>query len=742
MLQIIKNGIELDIAPGTTINIERNNPMFLLDNIFGEYSTPITFLNTPKNIAAMGGFCFDTQRKNKTKFEIEVRDKGSFAFLATAVIDNSKTNRRYLEKGSITGFLLIGISKFYNQIKDKKANTLSLGGDRVFNFTSFDPDDLSTGYWQHFHATWDNTHDYIIAPVHNSYILGTDNIEAFGLYNGFMNQLGADGKLDNTPFVGVFPFPRVKYVIEQIFIENGWSIDTSELDGTDWQNLFLFNCVALEYYGFGPSLTFVPKTTLTINAGTWFSPELTQFDVLIELCRHYGWVPICGTNDNACKLIPLKKGTSGNVYDLTEYASTEVLNDFKADIKKYSFKNTFGGNDNAIASASTENYTIAPPVNSYDDLPTPDANYDTKLIFVYLENKYYKIELDEATVTRNWVVAFDNIYDEEVTESTETIDSKVTTFPIYFTKYRTSGGTDYYGHFPYSQQSKLNNWGLRTFYYHGMVIEKLDDGGDGTLYYPQLSPIRCLPDGTENALFSNVFRHADPNSGGADKGIINYWFKDWLNKISPAEINEQAIYLPMRLFKQLQWNDQILLFNVPYVFRSFTEIRPFKNVIQAKLQRILMGNVPTPGNPTGSNIYVRLRRTGGASYGSRTVGPTGIFNAVIEYTTAEFSDYIVEVFSDSTCTVPLVVASLTVIVRVSFHYDDMVMGGISSGPVTSTYDIPLTITAASSTTELSLDVLDSAEEYDYSSDLSAYDYVQTGLVNSRAIAPSLDYIVV
>src|SRR5437764_32194 len=79
-----------------------------------------------------------------------------------------KMNYNNIERTTLNGYVLFGISHFFQVIKDKKLRELSLGGIRRFNYTSSNPGDGTNGYWQHFHQTWsDATIPYVFQPVRN-----------------------------------------------------------------------------------------------------------------------------------------------------------------------------------------------------------------------------------------------------------------------------------------------------------------------------------------------------------------------------------------------------------------------------------------------------------------------------------------------------------------------------------------------------------------------------------------------
>jgi len=647
-LAIKYNNEFLDLAPNQSIELERLNPLFNTESIIAEYSTPITIVASEKNIRLLGPEVFlDLNYKSKKKFDVGFYDNNTFTYNSLLVLDKSISNRLVPGKGTATGFLLIGTSKFYNNLKDRKACDLDYdSSNRIFDFTTWNGTDTSGGYWQIFHSSWANTMDFVVAPFYNEW----SNLEVINKLN--TTQLYQFG------YIAIQP--RVKYVMQKLVEENGWSFDSSEMNGTDWERLFLFNPKTIEYFDittdpFNPSsITLTEKSRIQIFLGRCISPELTCADLFFELCKHYGWAALIDHHNQHVKLLPLKKHNNNSIQkDFTQYASQSVSNEFTDSKKIFAFKNAFPSNEN-LSSFNKDDYQIAPPVLTYTALPTAAAPYDNHIVFVYAENKYYTIDLD-GNNNRIWVPIGDNIYDAETPDNTETVESKVTTLAMYRKVNRSivdgTNITDYYQFLPTCEVNPTKDWGIRTLLYLGMAYEEEADGTPTSNQYPQLSSIRCLHDGTDVAMFSNVFNHVNPNTN-IDLGIIPYWFKKWTDVAAVSEVNEQKIYLPLHLLREILWNDLVCLFNIPYFIRSYIEPRPYLGYIQAKLQRAV--NVAATYTPTKKGVYLSLVnediRVGNNEY---------LFGQLMSDDITEMKP-VVYAFSDSNGTIPISVNSLVV----------------------------------------------------------------------------------
>jgi hypothetical protein len=678
MIQIKYENEFLDLSPGQSLEIERNNPMFMIENIFGEYSTPISFPLTETNVRLLGKMYFDLSPKSKLKLSVEVYDGGNeprhFAFNATLVINASVSDRRVPGRAKASGYLLIGMSRLINILKTVKAKTLKL--ETTAAFTTFDPTDGSNGFIQQFHESWNNTLDYVIAPVQNSLWYGIELDATF--YSGFMNNIDVDGYLQQ--YAPVVLFPRAKVIIEEILKQNGYAVDSSAMAGTGWEDIFIFSVKPFDYRNFF-SVPFAPLPSITFNLFDSISPELTCSDVLIGLCKKYGWVPLLDPNKDSVQIVPLKNAGDGALVDLTKYASTQVNNDFSEEERIFSFKNTFGGNDDAVGSApDMDGIKFGSSVFDEDDLPDPSSGqYDLVKVFVYKVNRYFEVTWNDTTNLREWQVWSENIYDEEVDDATDTFESIVTTLPVYKTEYRVDGGIHYYGYFPFCRQSQSENWGLRTLLYNGLVTEEQLDGSAGVKQYPVLSCVRVLPDGTEVAPFSNVFRHPNPNNSDEDLGIIEYWFRPWLNMISNPEKNEEKIFLPLHILKRLRWSNRILLFNIPYLMRSFTEPRSYTGMILAKLQRLTDAVTAVATGPT---IYVRLEKDDIITGGAESVADA-IYGGSYEYTNIKDAKIFARFYSDAAGTIPIAVVNLNVKFRYDVYKDAVLFSDSGSLPTSN-----------------------------------------------------------
>lgn len=620
MLQIKYNNEFLDIASGTDHELEANSPMFLMDNLLAEYSTPLTIVYSDKNARLIGPLFFSLTVKKKTKLPVELYKDQAYRCNATLVIESAalKSSTR---NANASGYLLTGISSFFSLIKDALCNELNLG-TYTKAYTSAEPLDTSRGigYWQDFQQSWTGTMDFVCAPILNDNLYGegsgammnalgrfvtNDPVRTWGqpsnpfggYYNGnYNNTNGETGRtystynILQTPFAPVFPQLFLKVAFNKIFASVGWTIDASLVD--DYDKMVVFSNYKVDTYIFPEAG--VPRTQATLPHGSVPSVSFKYADLLpkntkassfiLAICKRYGWVPLCNTETKSCVLFPLKLVDAGALKDWTQYAEPGHDSDFSADDKSYAFKNNFTGNDAIASEPDISALDQSLVVDSKNNLPTATDSYDNSAVFCIRENAWYGIDVtvptDGSLPQRFWKPVKDNIYNDEPEGATDSFETDCTTLAMAWNKYT----TDKWGLFPYCSQPFNQEAGIRTLFYYGLIKERLVDGTEGEATYPYLSSTRFLPDGSAALSWSNVFKA--PGSDGHEYGIEQYWFAKWVAYMKLAEIKTQNFNLPLVELVNFKWNDLILINNIPHLVVSYIEKLSQQNFIQAKLKRL------------------------------------------------------------------------------------------------------------------------------------------------------------
>jgi hypothetical protein len=583
----------LDIAPGQAPEIERRSPLFLLDDILAEYTTPFTLAYSDKNSRLIGYYFFDGIVKTQKKIDVEVYDNGTFRYAATMVIESAGMNFLHAGAGTASGYLLLGISDFFSTIKDKKLSELVLGGDRIFSFTTTDPLDASDGYWQHFQNTYNGTFDYVMLPCKN---LGyTDDDIEFSSANEWMNKYDGTKIAINQPVV---PWPKLQYVLTQLFAENGWTLDTSGLNDTEWQKLLMYSNHTISTTLFswsGSSIATTNINEITINLAQAMPPGVKIRDYLLAICKRYLWAPVFDIGTHTCRLIALKEIINRKPKDWTKFASPISASDFSLIQKIFAFKNNINGEDQYPQGIDLTQWGTPGFVFSEKNLPDPNAaNYDNSIYYTFLENKYWQVFNDNTGTTKNWIEYGDNIYNDDTNNATDTFETDCSTVPVK----RVQMENGHYGLFPIVNQAKRTNWGIRTVIYHGMTQQVDEDNSPLGTFYPYGSSINIPPGSTPILAWSNVYIH---NNFINDYGIVEYWAKKWLQIISTTEEITQRIYLPLHELIKFRWDSIYLIRNIPYLVKSFVEPVNYTGYIECKLQKVKLVSNPVDTSGGGGD---------------------------------------------------------------------------------------------------------------------------------------------
>jgi len=640
MLRIKYNNEFIDISASSEQELEANSPLFLVDNVLAEYSTPITIVYTNKNVRLLGPLFFSLSVKKKAKFAVEILKGNTYRCNATLVIESAAINSSP-RNNNASGYLLTGLSSFFSEINGKRLQDLELG-EFTKPFTTAAPYDNSAGYWQAFQESWQGLMEFIVAPVRNDNIYNdTGSPTTFmnpigrivtgeepertwgqpsnpfgGYYNTNYNNSNegngftySDFNTLAAPFAPVFPMLFLKAAFTRIFTACGWSLDSSLIEA-DWSKLVVFSNFKVDTYVFPQGGQYgIPhgsKATISFKYSDLLPKNTAVSSFILAICKRYGWVPLMETGTKICQLFPLKNIEEGALKDWTRYAEQQYSSDFSEDEKLYSFKNNFTGNDSLTSEQDISQLEQSIIVNSKFELPPAADIYDNSAVFCVLENTFYGIIVNENNV-RAWAPVKDNIYSDDKENATGTVETDCTTLATTWSQY-TGGGVSaaikYYGLFPYCAQPFSLEGGIRTLFYHGLVQESLADGTPGQTTYPFMSATRSLQDGSKSTGWSNVFKA--PETDGKEYGIEEYWYKKWLQYMQYAEVKTQVFNLPLTELANYRWTDRILINNIPHLIVSFIEKLAQNNFIQAKIKRLYIESAGSGGGSSSSGIYLQL----------------------------------------------------------------------------------------------------------------------------------------
>lgn len=578
-IELVDGGF-IELKPNTGAEIERVSPFFSDGTQWiGESSTPITVPYTEENARKLGfPFTFYTRRvktqKEATLHDNGVRGKGFF------ISESGRLNRNNIADSEINSYFVFGLSAFYQKIKDKKLRELDLGVEEWI-WSSYDRYDFDFGFWQRLHQTWDGSRNWLAAPIRNENWAGNEDPGSPDWMNKIKpagNELDYDFNLLHNTLV---PQLRVKWILEEIFKQSGYSI-TFQVGDDQWEKLFMISTIPFDWRDYDAGTeTFNPKPNVVFTPAHHL-PDRTMTDFLVQTGMKYGWRYLINDATRECRVVSYRNLRNGTKKDWTAYAGAVMEPQFSEEKAVFSYTNEIDSNDSYPVNPNFDGLKKLPDVMSFAVLPAPTVPLLGSYIYTYTENSFWRCELDGSTPV--WVFHGDNIFNLENENSTETIASNVSTLPMVNTIYRTQASVDYYGIFPAMKHPQKKDFGFRFLFYHGEVEDTLANGDPGGENYPHLSSLYNVPGAGADGAWSNVYRQNV--NGDNEKGIASYWFEPWAKMREQNEAITWDIYLPRHELMNFSWDDTILIHNVPYIMRSYTEQLPYQDFIRAVLHRI------------------------------------------------------------------------------------------------------------------------------------------------------------
>lgn len=228
----------------TSITLNFNNPILDYENTEGDYSYPFTIPAIPENIAFLDAL-HKLERFDSIipSFDIELWIGEVGPLMGTMDIDGDITENNY------EATLFLGKGEFMYLTKGKKLNQLTLGGDRSITSTA----DLVANAQLSFPDT-----DYQTPPIYNQGAFrdifsedgGADGkIVYTGIMHNWMNSIKLGRTITTMDFNDIDSalvfMPYLSYVLEQIFIEHGFSIKSNILrNDSELKELIIYNTFA------------------------------------------------------------------------------------------------------------------------------------------------------------------------------------------------------------------------------------------------------------------------------------------------------------------------------------------------------------------------------------------------------------------------------------------------------------------------------------------------------------------
>lgn len=614
MIGIKKNTEYLDLIPGTQIQRERENPIFLTstddgkDGIPGEISFPFSLPLTDKNLRLLNNI--DTLPSNKVlEHDIILEDAGIQISAGKLVIESLDGHLVKNNVGRAEGFILSNVSEFWRRVKDKKLSDLSLGGNRVYTWDGYNTS-TGTGFWKHVHDTWayadSDDGDYVFYPVHCT---GWKAEGESHFINGWQEYATVIEMARDENLTSLVPHPYLVYVIKQMFLENGYSIEGDILNDADFKQLTLVSYKGCHWANEGldttswPTVTKTanPLPTITLKLSEHVPPEISIGEFMVEMQKFLPITFLINDNQKKCRIIRSDQVQGAGAKNRnTSFNPNYTLSFNKIDQnnqKVYGLARTY--DDEYPTTINLDEYNYQGEVDSITDLPTPNSTNVDQVYYVRFFNKYYqnfRTGTGVGTYVYVWLYIADNLDGYSPEGETEALNVNITPLalnerPIF------TGATlgEQYGFFPDTTRQGnwhkpyilaadyrvFTPWGLRVMFYRGKRMFK------------QIQEMPFATNDIYNINSHPTIQTTYPAIGAwslsyevGNYGMFDTFWKAWLPILETGENLKGTLYLKFHEYIQWQWDDVLLIHNTPYLIKKITEVLPFTGKIQIEAVRL------------------------------------------------------------------------------------------------------------------------------------------------------------
>ena len=588
MLGIQIEGEFLDLPPGTTMELERENPFLQLNNqLVGEYSLPFSVIANEKNLRLLNYAAVAQQQMDTTGVDALLYNKSIQVGAGKVKIEKASINLNKTSKGIITCYFLGAASSFWQDIKDLKMRQVAVGGDRSFAWAGLST--ITTGFWKHIHevaAGAPGDYDYAIFPVINTgWIVGDvypplmnkmyyDAMEAFPMR--FPNTYGGAYEREMNRIV---PFPYLKYVLEKVFEQAGWSVSGDILSDADFEKITMINFRAIDYCFAkvsGGGYTQVYRNPVVFNLQDHL-PDITVAAFLIALQNRFGWWYDFDVVSKKVTIRQLSELVTAQPVDMTDKASPLLSKLMVQERPVYALRNQFAfGGDGA---PDFNVISLQGDVDKTTDLPAASESIYGHVYRVAEENNYYICQQNPDDEVWQWYQYAYNIYDyapdganQDITTAAtlagnERYDAYMDLIPRLDNQGEWLGRTD-----------EPASWGIHLVFYFGPRDNKSGDP------LPFASHHMYDSNGYTLAAWSLAFKAVD--TAANEVGLYDLNWKGFLDMISGREEFEVKLYLPIHTYLQLRFSDRIVINGVHLFIKQIKSSIPYTGVVNCVCVRV------------------------------------------------------------------------------------------------------------------------------------------------------------
>jgi hypothetical protein len=601
MIGIEIKGEFLELPVGTTTQVDRNTPLALGDEIIGEYSFPFTFKASPHNMRLCGFINeLGVNKSGIIKIAASYYENRFFAYKGTLVAEYAATNLNRPEEGEISVYFLAGISSFYQQAKNVLLKDIDLGGERLIPGLTF---------LQHAQSTWTKTSDesdYVFAPIYNPGFLRFDTTKYTNgddvpedVQPNFMNKIEyfmGETRLAVLPNINTMvPFIYLTYLLRRVFRQFGLTVTGDILQDPDFRKLFIDNYQALDWY----STAFNKEVKINLNRHVPQDWNVARF--LLNLAKRYAFSYQFDFNNSTCRIVRLNEVPyKAARRDMTQKLRANIKLSFQTAQKIYGLIQKADEEDEMMSPPDLTEFKLSDPVMYVTDLPEPTEDNDNEARLVISTNQYYVCKYDQPSdPVFYWANVGDNIYDYEPKNQTDSIETEITTInQILYVGWRPNSKALFpcvkrpgnagvatsqievqvpeipSVSFGKPSETGYTKFGMRLLYYHGMRFDtyEVSEGGTQVLYpfaSPHIFDTLGIKVGNYSAAYSGY-------SGiNQEAGLLSAFWYNWLKVLTSQEAASFTLLLKLHEYLQLQWEEILLLRNVPYILTRIQIDSPF-----------------------------------------------------------------------------------------------------------------------------------------------------------------------
>lgn len=592
MLGIQINGEFLDLLPGTTMELQRENPFLqFTEQLTGEYSYPFQVRATEKNLRLLNYAGVVQRELNGDGIDALIYDNAIQTYAGKIKIEKASIDLNKTSKGLISCFFLTGSSGFWQEIKDKKMRELSYGGSRSFDWVG--PSTLTAGFWKHIHqvTAGEISADYAFFPVINTGwpegveyppIMNLVYYDPMQLYpvsytEGFFIGEGVLPHTGNR----IVPFPYLKYIITKAFESVGWTVSGDILSDATFLKICMINFRAIDWVYAKVSsgvVTQVYRDPVVFDLKDHM-PDITFSSFLIALKNRFGW---WYDFDNSSKIVTirtLQSLTAGAPMEMTTKSSPLLTKNITQEKPVYALRNNFvtdigsGAPDFKVISYQGE-------VDKTTDLPAAGEAIYGHVYLVREENNFYICHQNPEDEVWQWYPYTYNIYDYEPAGANADIITDATLVGLErFNDYldlipRIDNEGEWVG-----RTESTSQWGIHLAFNFGLRDNKSGDP---------------VPFGTTHMYDSQGFTLADWSLAfrgertvtAEQMGLYDKNWKEFLAMISGAEEVEHVLYLPMHEYLKLKFSDRIVIAGVMLFIKTVKSNLPYKGSVSCVSIRV------------------------------------------------------------------------------------------------------------------------------------------------------------